>query len=161
MKYTNVIQYPPREAGNETHTSPEQKYSKWCNKRLLETNRCRKIKVVMTIVTNVTSPQFMRDRSFRKNYDCNSENEVGSLKEDFSLSRDSIKMQTHHSYYPKTSAADNWAMTSKWISDENRNGIWCYLESEPRRMSHRKRMLSFWVEKGIFKVTELTSTSSK
>ena len=42
----------------------------------------------------------------------------------------------------------------KWISQENKIVIECYLLSEPKIRGYRKRMLSLWLQKGMFWVSE-------
>ena len=42
----------------------------------------------------------------------------------------------------------------KWCQYDNRVVMECYYKSEPKRNGYRKRMHKFWVEKGIFPVTE-------
>ena len=42
----------------------------------------------------------------------------------------------------------------KWTSQENKIVIECYLLSEPRIRGYRKRMLSLWLQKGLFWVSE-------
>ena len=41
-----------------------------------------------------------------------------------------------------------------WISQENRIVMECYLLSEPKIRGHRKCMLSLWLQKGMFWVSE-------
>ena len=38
----------------------------------------------------------------------------------------------------------------KWTSQENRIIMECYLLSEPKVRGYRKRMLSLWLQKGMF-----------
>ena len=42
----------------------------------------------------------------------------------------------------------------KWTSHENKIVMECYLLSEPKVRVYRKRMLSLWLQKGIFWVSE-------
>ena len=42
----------------------------------------------------------------------------------------------------------------KWTSQENKNVMECYLLSEPKIRGYRKRMLSLWLQKGMFWVSE-------
>ena len=42
----------------------------------------------------------------------------------------------------------------KWTSQENKVVMECYLMSEPKIRGYRKRMLSLWVQKGMFWVSE-------
>ena len=42
----------------------------------------------------------------------------------------------------------------KWTSQENKIVMECYLLSEPKIRGYRKRMLSLWVQKGMFWVSE-------
>ena len=42
----------------------------------------------------------------------------------------------------------------KWISQENKIVMECYLLSEPKIRGYRKRMLSLWLQKGMFWVSE-------
>ena len=42
----------------------------------------------------------------------------------------------------------------KWTSQENKIVIECYLLSEPKIRGYRKRMLSLWLQKGMFWVSE-------
>ena len=42
----------------------------------------------------------------------------------------------------------------KWTSQENKIVMECYLLSEPKIRGYRKRMLSFWLQKGMFWVSE-------
>ena len=42
----------------------------------------------------------------------------------------------------------------KWASQENKIVMECYLLSEPKVRGYRKRMLSLWLEKGMFWVSE-------
>ena len=42
----------------------------------------------------------------------------------------------------------------KWTSQENEIVMECYLLSEPKIRRYRKRMLSLWLQKGIFWVSE-------
>ena len=39
---------------------------------------------------------------------------------------------------------------SKWTSQENKIVMECYLLSEPKIRGYRKRMLSLWLQKGMF-----------
>ena len=43
---------------------------------------------------------------------------------------------------------------SKWTSQENKIVTECYLLSEPKIRGYRKRMLSLWLQKGMFWVLE-------
>ena len=38
----------------------------------------------------------------------------------------------------------------KWTSEENKIVMECYLLSEPKIREYRKRMLSLWLQKGVF-----------
>ena len=38
----------------------------------------------------------------------------------------------------------------KWTSQENKIVMECYLLSEPKIRGYRKRMLSLWLQKGMF-----------
>ena len=38
----------------------------------------------------------------------------------------------------------------KWISQENKIVMECYLLSDPKIRGYRKRMLSLWLQKGMF-----------
>ena len=49
------------------------------------------------------------------------------------------------------------SMRRKWISQENRIVMECYLLSEPKIRGYRKRMLSLWLQKGMFWVSEQRS----
>ena len=42
----------------------------------------------------------------------------------------------------------------KWASQENKIVMECYLLSEPKIRGYRKRMLSLWLQKGMFWVSE-------
>ena len=42
----------------------------------------------------------------------------------------------------------------KWTSQENKIVMECYLLSEPKIRGYRKRMLSLWLQKGMFWVSE-------
>ena len=42
----------------------------------------------------------------------------------------------------------------KWTSQENKIVMECYLLSEPKIRGYRKRMLSLWLQKGMFWVLE-------
>ena len=42
----------------------------------------------------------------------------------------------------------------KWISQENKIVMECYLLSDPKIRGYRKRMLSLWLQKGMFWVSE-------
>ena len=42
----------------------------------------------------------------------------------------------------------------KWTSQENKVVMECYLLSEPKIRRYRKRMLSLWLQKGMFWVSE-------
>ena len=42
----------------------------------------------------------------------------------------------------------------KWTSQENKIVMQCYLLSEPKIRGYRKRMLSLWLQKGMFWVSE-------
>ena len=42
----------------------------------------------------------------------------------------------------------------KWTSQENKIVIECYLSSEPKISGYRKCMLSLWLQKGMFWVSE-------
>ena len=42
----------------------------------------------------------------------------------------------------------------KWTSQENKIVTECYLLSEPKIRGYRKRMLSLWLQKGMFWVSE-------
>ena len=42
----------------------------------------------------------------------------------------------------------------KWSSQENKVVMECYLLSEPKIRGYRKRMLSLWLQKGMFWVSE-------
>ena len=42
----------------------------------------------------------------------------------------------------------------KWASQENKIVMECYLLSEPKIRGYRKRMLSLWLQKGVFWVSE-------
>ena len=42
----------------------------------------------------------------------------------------------------------------KWTSQENKMVMECYLLSEPKIRGYRKRMLSLWLQKGMFWVSE-------
>ena len=42
----------------------------------------------------------------------------------------------------------------KWTSQENKIVMECYLLSEPKIGGYRKRMLSLWLQKGMFWVSE-------
>ena len=42
----------------------------------------------------------------------------------------------------------------KWTSQENRIVMECYLLSEPKIGGYRKHMLSLWLQKGMFWVSE-------
>ena len=42
----------------------------------------------------------------------------------------------------------------KWTSQENKIVMECYLLSEPKIRGYRKRMLSLWLQKGMFSVSE-------
>ena len=42
----------------------------------------------------------------------------------------------------------------KWTSQENKIAMECYLLSEPKIRVYRKRMLSLWLQKGMFLVSE-------
>ena len=42
----------------------------------------------------------------------------------------------------------------KWCSQENKIVIECYLLREPKARGYRKRMLSLWLNKGMFWVSE-------
>ena len=42
----------------------------------------------------------------------------------------------------------------KWSSQENKIVMECYLLSEPKIRGYRKRMLSLWLQKGMFWVSE-------
>ena len=42
----------------------------------------------------------------------------------------------------------------KWTSQENKIVMKCYLLSEPKIRGYRKRMLSLWLQKGMFWVSE-------
>ena len=42
----------------------------------------------------------------------------------------------------------------KWSSPENKIVIECYLSSEPKTRGYRKRMLSSWLKKNVFWVSE-------
>ena len=42
----------------------------------------------------------------------------------------------------------------KWTSQENKIVMECYLLSEPKIRGYRKRMLSLWMQKGMFWVSE-------
>ena len=42
----------------------------------------------------------------------------------------------------------------KWTSQENKIVMECYLSSEPKIRGYRKRMLSLWLQKGMFWVSE-------
>ena len=42
----------------------------------------------------------------------------------------------------------------KWTSQENKIFMECYLLSEPKIRGYRKRMLSLWLQKGMFWVSE-------
>ena len=44
--------------------------------------------------------------------------------------------------------------TRKWTSQENKIVMQCYLLSEPKIRGYRKRMLSLWLQKGMFWVSE-------
>ena len=41
----------------------------------------------------------------------------------------------------------------KWTSEENKIIVECYLMSEPNIRAYRKRMLSLWLQKGMFWVS--------
>ena len=43
---------------------------------------------------------------------------------------------------------------SKWTSQENKIVMECYLLREPKIRGYRKRMLSLWLQKGMFWVSE-------
>ena len=45
----------------------------------------------------------------------------------------------------------------KWTSQENKIVIECYLLSEPKIRGYRKRMLSLWLQKSMFWVSEQKS----
>ena len=45
----------------------------------------------------------------------------------------------------------------KWISQDNKIVIECYLFSEPKIRGYRKGMLSLWLQKGMFWVSEQRS----
>ena len=45
----------------------------------------------------------------------------------------------------------------KWTSQENKIVMECYLLSGPKIRGYRKRMLSFWLQKGMFRVSEQRS----
>ena len=42
----------------------------------------------------------------------------------------------------------------KWFSQENKIDMECYLLNEPKIKGYRKRMLSLWLKKGMFWVSE-------
>ena len=42
----------------------------------------------------------------------------------------------------------------KWASSENKIVMECFLLSEPKIRGYRKRMLSLWLQKGMFWVSE-------
>ena len=42
----------------------------------------------------------------------------------------------------------------KWISQKNKIVMECYLLSEPKIRGYRKRMLSLWLQKGMFWLSE-------
>ena len=42
----------------------------------------------------------------------------------------------------------------KWYNQENEIVMECYLSSEPKVRGYRKRMLSLWLNKGMFSVSE-------
>ena len=42
----------------------------------------------------------------------------------------------------------------KWTSQENKNFMECYLLSEPKIRGYRKLMMSLWLQKGMFSVSE-------
>ena len=42
----------------------------------------------------------------------------------------------------------------KWNSQENKTVMECYLLTEPKIRGHRKCMLSLWLQKGVFWVSE-------
>ena len=42
----------------------------------------------------------------------------------------------------------------KWTSQENKIVMECYLLSEPKIRGYRKRMLSLWLQKGMFWISE-------
>ena len=42
----------------------------------------------------------------------------------------------------------------KWTSQENKIVMECYLLSQPKIRGYRKRMLSLWLQKGMFRVSE-------
>ena len=42
----------------------------------------------------------------------------------------------------------------RWTSQENKHVMECYLLSEPKVRRYRKRMLSLWLQKGMFWVSE-------
>ena len=42
----------------------------------------------------------------------------------------------------------------KWTSQENKIFMECYLLSEPKISGYRKRMLSLWLQKGMFWISE-------
>ena len=45
----------------------------------------------------------------------------------------------------------------KWTSQENKIVMECYLLSEPKIRGYRKHMLSLWLQKGMFWVSEQRS----
>ena len=44
--------------------------------------------------------------------------------------------------------------TRKWTSQENKIVMECYFLSEPKIRGYRKHMLSLWLQKGMFWVSE-------
>ena len=42
----------------------------------------------------------------------------------------------------------------KWTSQENKTVMECYLLNEPKITAYRRRMLSLWLQKGMFWVSE-------
>ena len=54
----------------------------------------------------------------------------------------------------RCSRQGNISKRRKWTSQENKIVMECYLLSEPKIRGYRKHMLSLWLQKGMFWVSE-------
>ena len=91
----------------------------------------------------------MSEMSNSNNED-NGVNETGTNSEGLSPGRCTMVQQHGPGRHPATARRTR----RKWSHKENRVVMECFYKSNPKKIGYRKRMHNFWIEEGMFVITE-------